>query len=284
MDRFGRAGFVSASLALADSGAVPFLPAREDAGVVFGSNDGCRDSLVEFALSMKGSPGALGLSPAVFAQTVHNSVNGELAIAWGLGGVSETLLSGRTGGGDAIARGAELVAAGRAALVVAGGAEGGHPRMNGWAVAEAEAAGLPRRPGRPEAGAALVLVAAPRRGAAAGAGAKAEMVGAEAFFEPDDLTARERVGEALARCFAGSPPALVVLAGIDLGHPLERPGDRVACVGVPGSGDLYGAAGAVGAVVAVREIEAGRAGSAAVVIRDPGGPVTLLAFRSPRTA
>ena len=49
------------------------------------------------------------------------------------------------------------------------------------------------------------------------------------------------------------------------------------------SGELYGAAGTVAAVLAVRELRRRGEGGAAVVCRDPAGPVSLLAFLTPRT-
>ena len=60
----------------------------------------------------------------MFAATVHNTVNGELAIALGLGGVSETIVSGRTAGLEALILGARRVAAGDADRILVVAAEG----------------------------------------------------------------------------------------------------------------------------------------------------------------
>jgi 3-oxoacyl-[acyl-carrier-protein] synthase II len=60
----------------------------------------------------------------VFAATVHNTVNGELAIALGLGGVSETIVSGRTAGLEALILAARRAAAGDADRVLVVAAEG----------------------------------------------------------------------------------------------------------------------------------------------------------------
>jgi hypothetical protein len=64
------------------------------------------------------------LAPSVFAATVHNTVNGELAIALGLGGVSETIVSGRSAGLEALILGARRVAGGDADRILVVAAEG----------------------------------------------------------------------------------------------------------------------------------------------------------------
>jgi len=277
MDRFARAGFFAGSLSLVEAGIDPRRPPDPTLGVVFGTAHGCRDSLIDFTLELGSSESVEQLSPALFAETVHNTVNGELAIAWGLGGPSETIASGRTGGADAILRGAELVRTGRAAAVVAGGAEGIHPKAVEWWEQERPSGGRGSSSAAPrDAGAALVLADA---GEEAGAG-DVLLSSATWFFEPDPSEAARRaaswIGEGLDRW----KRPLLLDATADLGGlPSAWECRSVAAE----FGELYGAAGAVAAVLAVEEIRSGRTGSAVVVSRDPGGPVTLLAFVTPRT-
>ena len=277
MDRFGRAGFFAGGLALAEAGIAPCRPPDPSLGAVFGSAHGCRDSLVDFTLELRTARSVEELSPAVFAETVHNTVNGELAIAWGLGGPSETIVSGRTGGADAIVRAAYLLRSGRAAAVVAGGAEGIHPRTREWWAEERGRGGAGSAAGPPsDAGAALVLApvsSAPRVGDI--------FLCATAWFrESDPLEAARRVLAWLRETFSGRGEPTVVIATPDAdgafsGWEARRLGDD--------SGELYGAAGTVAAVLAVRELRRRGEGGAAVVCRDPAGPVSLLAFLTPRT-
>ena len=274
MDRFARSGFFAGSLSLVEAGIVPHKPPDATLGVVFGTAHGCRDSLIDFTLELRSSRSVEQLSPALFAETVHNTVNGELAIAWGLGGPSETIASGRTGGADAILRGAELVRAGRAAAVVAGGAEGIHPKMVEWWEQElpgkGTSAGAPR-----DAGAALVL--APAR-----ANAETDdilLASATRFFEPDPSEAARRTASWIDEAFEGKERPLLLAATPDVDGMFSAwPCRHVAAE----TGELYGAAGAVAAVLAVQEIRKKRTGSALVASRDPAGPVTLLAFVTPR--
>ena len=274
MDRFARSGFFAGSLSLVEAGIVPHKPPDATFGVVFGTAHGCRDSLIDFTLELRSSRSVEQLSPALFAETVHNTVNGELAIAWGLGGPSETIASGRTGGADAILRGAELVRAGRAAAVVAGGAEGIHPKMVKWW--EQELSGKGTLAGAPrDAGAALVL--APAR-----ANAEADdilLASATRFFEPDPSEAARRMASWIDEAFDGEERPLLLAATPDVDGAFSAwPCRHVAAE----TGELYGAAGAVAAVLAVQEIRKKRTGSALVASRDPAGPVTLLAFVTPR--
>ena len=277
MDRFARAGFFAGSLSLVKAGIEPRRPADAALGVVFGTAHGCRDSLIDFTLELESAESVEELSPALFAETVHNTVNGELAIAWGLGGPSETVVSGRTGGADAILRGAELVEAGRATAVVAGGAEGVHAKMVEWWERERPGPEGGRFPAAPrDAGAALVLAPAQEdfgeRDVLLRSGSR--------FFEPDPSAAERRAAAWIDEAFESGERPLLLDATPDLGGMAAA----WTCRNVQADfGELYGAAGAVAAVLAVDEIRSGRVGCAVVVSRDPAGPVTLLAFVTPRT-
>jgi hypothetical protein len=124
MDRFGRTGFLAGTRAFAASGAT--RPPDPDArsGVVVGTRHGCRPAISEHAARLAAAARVEDLAPSVFAATVHNSVNGELAMALGLGGVSETIVSGRTAGLEALILGALRVASSSADRVLVVAAEG----------------------------------------------------------------------------------------------------------------------------------------------------------------
>jgi 3-oxoacyl-(acyl-carrier-protein) synthase len=127
MDRFGRSGVAAGARVLAEAGVAlsrPGVPPDPRLGVVAGTAFGCRDSVTQHARLLTGASSALALAPSVFAATVHNAVAGELAILFGLGGLAETLVSGRTAGLEALALAARRVAAGDADRVLVVAAEG----------------------------------------------------------------------------------------------------------------------------------------------------------------
>jgi 3-oxoacyl-[acyl-carrier-protein] synthase II len=260
MDRFGRAGFVAGSLALARSGFVRTQDVRADAGAVFGSAFGCRDSVVQHAALLRAVSRVEDLSPAVFAQTVHNSVTGELAIEWRLGGVSETLLSGPCAGLEAILLAARRIQAGAANLIVAGGAEG----LNTVQTAAWEEKGVPLR----EAAAALVLERADSLGARE---PLARVLGGTSFFEKDATAAAARLSGWVEEALGEAGPDLVLLASPDReGFAGRLPWASVA----PREESL----GASGPLAAAQTLLTGLRRLVLVVVRNPYGPVAACAF------
>ncbi len=154
MDRFGRSGALAGARCL-DAAGVSSAGGARDArfGVVVGTAFGCRDAVTRHARLLAAAARVEDLAPAVFAATVHNSVGGELAILYGLGGVAETLVSGRTAGLEALALGAARIARGDADRVLVVAAEGIDDAMR--------AAWERENPGRTlvESAAAVLLVA-----------------------------------------------------------------------------------------------------------------------------
>ena len=127
MDRFGRSGVLAGAHALSAAGvdaAVPGAAPDPRFGVVVGTALGCRDAIAQHERLLAAAARVEDLSPSVFAATVHNSVAGELAIGWGLGGPAETLVSGRTAGLEALVLAAARVARGDADRVLVVAAEG----------------------------------------------------------------------------------------------------------------------------------------------------------------
>lgn len=127
MDRFGRSGVLAGSRALAAAGLAPAAPgAAPDPrfGVVVGTAYGCRDAITQHERLLAAAAEVEDLAPSVFAATVHNAVAGELAIIFGLGGVAETLVSGRTAGLEALVLAASRVAKGAADRILVVAAEG----------------------------------------------------------------------------------------------------------------------------------------------------------------
>lgn len=127
MDRFGRSGVLAGARVLSAAGVSPAAPgAAPDPrfGVVVGTAFGCRDAIAQHERLLAAAARVEDLAPSVFAATVHNTVAGELAIGWGLGGPAETLVSGRTAGLEALVLAASRVAKGDADRILVVAAEG----------------------------------------------------------------------------------------------------------------------------------------------------------------
>ena len=87
MDRFGRAGYLAGTRAFAAAGLVREAGPDARSGVVVGTRHGCRSAITGHAALLVSAARLEDLLPSVFAATVHNTVNGELAIALGFGGI-----------------------------------------------------------------------------------------------------------------------------------------------------------------------------------------------------
>jgi 3-oxoacyl-[acyl-carrier-protein] synthase II len=112
-------GVIAVWLALSDAG----LPAGQLAAVAWcGSHWGDFRSSEGFALGFL-ERGILGLSPLVFPNTVMNAMAAQVSIAVGVRGPMLTLNEVDAAGDLAVARGAALVASGRATAILAGGCD-----------------------------------------------------------------------------------------------------------------------------------------------------------------
>jgi hypothetical protein len=127
MDRFGRSGVLAGARVLSAAGverAAPLASPDPRFGVVVGTAYGCRDAITQHERLLAGASKVEDLAPTVFAATVHNTVCGELAILFGLGGVAETLTSGRTAGLEALVLAVGRIAQGDADRILVVAAEG----------------------------------------------------------------------------------------------------------------------------------------------------------------
>lgn len=280
MDRFARTAFLAGCRAAMSGGLPASTPPDPTAGVLIGTSLGCRDSITVHAALVRQAASGVDLRPAVFAQTVHNAPCGELAIAWGLGGVSETLVSGGAAGLEALLLGSWKVADGTAETLLAGGAEGvtdelrslwtdrGVPGRAGPALPLVEAAGA-------------LLVASPQ--AAGGRPPLARVAGGGLFRETTPASAAARIAGNVASVFP-EPTDLLVVASPDAGGVLAGAVPARKVRDLAGEiGETLGAAGAVGAVLAVLSLAAGAIGRAVVVARDEAGGTAFLLLERPRT-
>ncbi len=107
----------AAPLAKALDGATP-----SEVGVVLGSGWGSLSTVVDFEWETCTVPVRL-VNPLLFAETVSNVPAGQISIQFGWSAFNLTVSSGPASGLAAIREGLELLSAGRAPVVVAGGAD-----------------------------------------------------------------------------------------------------------------------------------------------------------------
>jgi len=121
-DRYGALGFTAARLALLDAGLEPPPTVDAEWGVMIGSTLGCWGSNARHHGALRGEPGP-DPSPALFVRTTSGAVNGDISIAWRLGGPSATFVSGWTAGAEALISAGAAISGGRARRMLAGGIE-----------------------------------------------------------------------------------------------------------------------------------------------------------------
>jgi len=269
LDRFSQLAFLAAHEAFAAAGLGP--GASGDAlGVVLGTAFGCHAMNETFYRGLL-ADGVRGASPRAFAATLPSTPVGEIAILCGARGPALTLAHGWDAGLAAVAEAARLIAAGRAATVLAGGADevtdtlAGLLDSWGYGVHAAEGAGF------------LVLetaAAAQRRGAPA----LARVRGAAAAFAPTP-SRRQAVERAARRALAEAevePAALTAVV------TALAPGDDLGDLGCHGGRAVdiaarIGVAFAAGSLLAVALVALGvPAGPTLVCASDPLGSATAV--------
>jgi len=280
----------AAGAALAGARLVPDESAgpRSGVGVVLGTAFGCFLSNAAYQQRfMEGGPAAA--SPRIFAATVSNAAAGELAIAYRLAGPGVTLTAGAASGLAALGHASDLLRAGQAEALVAGGVDALGAPLARW-LADG---GLPA--GRPPAEAAVFLVLeAPTFARARGAPALGIVLGHATGFEP--APSEEDAGEGLAGAVtaaleeadvrpadvavvvSAAPPALARIEGRALATALGP--DRPRIISPKDTyGETFGAAGPLGLLTALGEAPIG----APVLVLDvcASGHVAALVAQGP---
>jgi 3-oxoacyl-[acyl-carrier-protein] synthase II len=260
-------------------------------GIVLGTAFGCFLTNAAYQRRLA-ETSAAAASPRLFAATVSNAAAGELAIAYRLGGPGVTLTAGAAAGLVALGHAVDLLCAGSADALVAGGMDALGAALTRW-LADG---GL--QIGRPPAEAAAMLVLERLAEARArGAHVLGVVAGHAGGFEPD--AGGRRAGEGLAAAVttaleeagvapvdldvvvSAAPPGLAALEERALARALGvvRP-PRVAPKDV--LGETFGAAGPLGLLVALAEAPAGT--TALVLDVCASGHVAALVARSGEAA
>src|SRR5581483_9102239 len=122
LDRTGQLATVAARLALDDAGLDAAAVGAREVGLVLGTTYGSVRTIAEF--DRRGiEVGPLYVKPFDFANSVINAAAGQTAIWHQLRGPSSTVACGAASGVAALALAADMIASGRADVVLAGGAE-----------------------------------------------------------------------------------------------------------------------------------------------------------------
>ena len=122
LDRTGQLTAVAVELALADSGWTIEERDRHEVGLVLGTTFCSARTIGEFdRRAMRDGPEYA--SPLDFSNTVINAAAGQVAIWHHLRGVNATIATGAASGLHAIGYAAQMIQAGRATTLLAGGAE-----------------------------------------------------------------------------------------------------------------------------------------------------------------
>jgi 3-oxoacyl-[acyl-carrier-protein] synthase II len=122
LDRTGQLAAVAAELALADAGWPVAERDRQEVGLVLGTTFCSVRTIGEFdRRAMRDGPEYA--SPLDFANTVINAAAGQVAIWHHLRGLNSTISTGAVSGLHAIGYASQMIRAGRATRLLAGGAE-----------------------------------------------------------------------------------------------------------------------------------------------------------------
>lgn len=216
LDRFAQFGVAAAGQALTDAGLLP-EPTRtgalagidpERAGVLIGSGIGGAPAW-EAQAGVRAERGDRAVSPLTVPLVMPNAAAAAASMRWDLRGPCETVSTACATGTHAIAGAARWVAAGRADLVLAGGAEAALTPTNvaGYTNMKALSSTGISRPFDVERdgfcvgeGAAVLVLEEAAHAAARGARGYAELAGVGSTADAHHLTAPEPTGRGAIAC------------------------------------------------------------------------------------
>ncbi len=272
LDRLCRLFLAAAYGAVSDAGLLAAMPEGESFGLSFGTGLGCLLTNAEYFEKVV-TGGAAAASPRLFAYTVSNAAAGEVSIALGARGPNLTTHAGTVAGLQAVGYAADVIASGKADVMLAGGADAlGETLLQGLSELGATRARPARpfideEPGiNPSEGAALVVLESAQHARRRGARVIAKVAGYAMGSEPSLTHAnRQSMGiestlrRALERagCFASSLETIVTSAHGTALDAIERQALRaVGCdethLLAPKAnwGECFAASGALGVVLA----------------------------------
>lgn len=305
IDRTGQLVLIAAGAALADGRMDPAAVAEREVGLVLGTLFGSVDTIASF--DRRGiEAGPKYVKPLDFANSVINAAAGQAAIWFDLRGINSTVTGGGSAGIQAIAQAFDLIRAGHASALLAGGAEElsfegllGFQRSGLLAPADAETPPVaePLGAGRQgftlAEGAALLLLEEASAAEARGARPLGIVRGHGASFDPARFAEPVAAAAAIARAIsialadAGVEAAEIGLVVVSAnGLPLLDRAEALALAKVfgdalpnlpflapkQGLGDTLGAGGALAAIAALAALHRGEAPAMPGLTLDPDLP------------
>ncbi|HEX4567800.1 MAG TPA: beta-ketoacyl synthase N-terminal-like domain-containing protein [Vicinamibacterales bacterium] len=313
LDRTGRLALVAAELALADSGWDANARAGQPIGLILGTMFCSVRTIGEF--DRRGlQAGPQFVSPMDFSNTVLNAAAGQVAIWHRLTGVNSTVAAGAASGVQALGYAAELIRAGRADVLVAGGAEEicfesslGFARAGRLARSDGDrpGCGVPfdsRRTGAVLGeGAAFLVLEAEEIAGARGARIAGRLRGWANAYDPDALANGDHRSDVLEQAIEHAVRDADV-SGVDVvsasasGHPILDLHESIGIAAAAGrdipvtaikavAGESLGAAGALQTIVAMHAMRCRLLpGIAGLLSVDPGVRINIDAFTRPLAA
>lgn len=277
MDRYAALGFVATGLALSRGSASALDTPDPAGGVILGSSLGCGASNADYfqELLLKETPAEL--SPALFARTISNSVNGEISIAHHIGGANMTLVSGWTAGAEALVEAATHIAEGKSRWIVAGGVEAPNETLARLHAQRRAESGMEWVPQTLAEGAAVCLMSASEE-------RRAQDLGLCAYWRGHDPQGEISLGQALSALRPRVVDQVIVANAVapELWGCWRSEIEPVRLTRLPGG---VGEIGAAGGPLAVALAARGCAGQRPrtvdlVVARDIEGMTVLIAVES----
>jgi 3-oxoacyl-[acyl-carrier-protein] synthase II len=313
LDRAGRLALVAAELALADSGWNAEARAAQPIGLILGTMFCSVRTIGEF--DRRGlQAGPQFVSPMDFSNTVLNAAAGQVAIWHRLTGVNSTVAAGAASGAQALGYAAELIRAGRADVLVAGGVEEicfesalGFARAGRLARPDGDrpGCGVPfdsRRTGAVLGeGAAFLVLEAEQIAGARGARIAGRLRGWANAYDPDVLASGAQRSGVLAEVIEyalrdAGVPAVDVVSSSASGDPVLDARESFGIAASAGAdipvtaiksatGELLGAAGALQTIVALEAMRYRRLpGVSGLVSVDPEVRINIDATTRPLAA
>jgi 3-oxoacyl-[acyl-carrier-protein] synthase II len=223
LDPFAQFALTAADEALRDAGLAEPQPDADRCGVFIGSGIGGATSWESSVLTLR-DKGPRGVSPLIVPMVMPNAAAGAVSMRWGLRGPCETIATACATGTQSIGNAARLIAAGRADMMIAGGAEAALSgvSLSGFGNMRALSPSGVSRPFDPERdgfcaseGAGVLVLEEAGRAAARGARVYAEVAGTGSTADAHHLTAPAPGGAGAIACMrlaladAGLDPAEV---------------------------------------------------------------------------
>ncbi|HJN91160.1 MAG TPA: beta-ketoacyl-ACP synthase II [Dehalococcoidia bacterium] len=291
MSRFSQLAVVSAREAVADAGLDMEQVDRQRAAVVLGNGNGGFPDIEDTCHTLF-ERGGMRLAPTFLPKVLPNMAAANIAMQFGFGGYNTTVVTACAAGTQAIGEAADVIRAGRAELVIAGGTESGFSPLGlgGFAVMRAltNRSDEPAKASRPfdadrdgfvpGEGAGILILESEERAKARGARIRAEVAGFGSSADAFHLVMPDETGAGPGRAVqwamddaAVAPDDIDYINAHGTSTPLNDASETRVLKAVLGEaayripisssksmiGHAFGGGGALESIASIRSIETG---------------------------